>query len=298
MTNKNVYKMGPWTHNIIHTFVESARYSDFIKTFNNMGLYVETDMKNKSVIIEIPREDRQQIRFKELLKCKEFKNTNYKLPIIMGVNVFGNPIIKELDKMPHLLITGRTGSGKSLFMQNIYESLSKKLNKDECQFVIVDLKGIDFNGYSKKKNMVVPVITECEEVFKIFDKISEIIDYRENILHGKKQEKMPKIVIIIDEFADLVAVNKKRIEQFIQLIAQKGRRVGIHLIISTQCGHSYLTNVIKANMPTRICMQTRSKEDSIKSFGESGAELLVSPGDMLYSEAGRVAERIHCAFNV
>ncbi|MBR5904288.1 MAG: AAA family ATPase [Alphaproteobacteria bacterium] len=297
MKDNNVYKMGPWTHNIIHTFSGDGRYSDFIKPFNDIGLYVEIDNKGKSMVIEMPREDRKPISFKNLLKCKEFKNTKYKLPVIMGVNVFGNPIVKDLDKMPHLFVGGSCGTGKTMLLKNIYESLSAKLSNDECKFVIIDTKAFDFVKYSKKKNMLMPVITDIEEIMTFFDKIAEIIDCRINILrnkHSKESKNMPKIIIMIDEIIDLLFKYKKETEKFVQLIGLHGRSVGVYLIMATQRGN-HITSTIYANTPTKICFKVRSKTDSRVNLGEEGAELLLSPGDMLYSEAGRIPERIHVA---
>ena len=304
---KNIknYVCGPITHNVLYKPVSGVKYSDFIKTFNDIGMFVEMMPSNNGVIIEIPNDEIKNVKFKDLLKSKEFAKSTATLPIILGVDVFGVPVIKDLHNFPHLLIGGKTGAGKTVLLKNIYESLSHKFSSSQCKFVIIDPKAYDFTKYGKNKNMLMPVITEPDESFNVFNQIIDILDCRYEILHknkmrniteyNKKYNDMPYIIILIDEMADLSALNKKQFESFVQTITQKARAVGIHLIMATQrFDRSVITGVISANMPTRICFKTRDKKDSVLVLGENGAELLTTTGDMLYSEAGRYPQRIVC----
>jgi DNA segregation ATPase FtsK/SpoIIIE-like protein len=197
-------------------------------------------------------------------------------------------------------VSGRTGSGKTVFLKNIYESLSNS----DCRFLIIDTKNCDFNNFNGKKNLFMPVISDVDVAIRTLDIVTEIIDERyailkkqkfRNIMEYRKQfSDMPYLIVMIDEFADLMYKNKKIVETFVQYIAQKGRAVGIHLIVAVQkTERQVLSNLIMANMPTRIVFQMREKKQSVRILGESGAELLLPYGDMLYSESGRPSLRIH-----
>lgn len=303
---KNIkkYKNGPVTDNIFYSLNPGDRYSVCIRKFTSMGMFAEIDKKSGSLVIEIPHEERNTIKYKDLLKSKEYIESKYVLPIVLGVNVFGDVIIKDLHDTPNLLIGGKTGTGKSVLLRDFYESLSGKLKPADCKVIIIDTKYNDFCNLNNKKNLLCPVIKDINDVFDMFEKIAEMIEYRYNAFHAvnlrnidqfrNKVSKMPYIVIMIDEMADLMGKNKKKTEDFISAVAFRGRSVGVHLIAATQrTEKDVITKQISADMPNRIAFAVRTKNQSKKILFDDGAEFLLSYGDMLYSEAGRIPLRVH-----
>jgi S-DNA-T family DNA segregation ATPase FtsK/SpoIIIE len=242
--------------------------------------------------------------------------------------------------MPHVLIAGRTGSGKSVFMQSIITSIVYHASPDEIKLIIVDPKGVDFNKWRDIPHLITPIVTdatsavnvlkwsvrEMEERYKKLQAVDaqNIADY--NVLVDKmnrkgktlkqkvpvgtdeegnieyeieevQMEKIPYVVIIMDEIADLMQQARKEVEACVQRITQKARAAGIHLVAATQRPDtSVITGIIKSNLPTRISFQARSYIDSMTTLGERGAEMLLAQGDMLYSESGKQPIRIHGAF--
>ena len=265
--------------------------------------------EHNDFVVHIPKETRQIVLFERLVRSDEFKNTKCELPLIMGVGTFGDPMILNLQRMPHILVTGHTGCGKSVFETALIKSLIAKFSPTECKFVIIDPKAADFVCLNGNKHLLTDVITEPEEGLKAFENITQVIDERyqkladnnvKNITEYKKKtgkKDMPFIIVVIDEFADFMYIAKKQTEKFITTVAQKARAVGIHLIIATQRpDKEVLTTTIKANMPTRVAFQARSAVDSMNMLGERGAEQLLPYGDMLISDAGRTPVRIHTPY--
>ncbi len=290
--------------------------------------------------VEMVNLKRQEVRFRSLIDNDTFINSKYKIPLALGVDIGGNPMYFDLAKMPHVLIAGRTGSGKSVFVQSIIMSILYHFTPDKCKLMIVDPKGVDFTLWNDIPHLITPVLTdanasvnalkwsvaEMEERYKRLQLlgVQNIAGYNEAV--AQKREKgekltrqvavgtdpetgelefetqevdlsdMPYLVVIIDEVADLMSVARKEVEACVQRLAQKARAAGIHLVAATQRPDtSVITGVIKANFPTRISFQARSSIDSMTTLGEKGAEQLLSCGDMLFSEAGRVPVRIHGA---
>lgn len=258
--------------------------------------------------VQIPKETRQMVFLDKLLKTKEFKNTDAVLPIILGVDTFGEIMIADLRKLPHMLVAGRTGSGKSVLFNSILNSLKSAVPASECKFIIIDPKGVDYDIWDSDKHLLEPVIKcDVDAATKKLQEVTELIDERyqklqdnkvKNVEEYKKKtnkKDMPYIVVVIDEVADLMTCAKKQTELCVQYVAQKARAVGIHLIIGTQRPDA-LSGIIKANMPTRVSFQARTSVNSMQMLGEKGAENLLPNADILFSDAGRIPVRIHTPY--
>ena len=292
--------------------------------------------------VEMVNLKRQTVRYQTLVANETFINSKYKIPLALGVDIGGNPLYYDLAKMPHMLIAGRTGSGKSVFVQSIITSIVYHFTPDKCKLMIIDPKGVDFGFWDDIPHLITPIVKldpgaavnalkwavrEMEERYKQLQLLNarNVESYNEiaaeKRANGEKITKqvavgtdeetgellfetqeidlsdIPYIVIIIDEVADLMSLARKEVEACVQRIAQKARAAGIHLVMATQRPDATtITGVIKANFPTRVSFQARSHIDSMTTLGEKGAENLLSCGDMLFSEAGRVPVRIHGAF--
>ena len=292
--------------------------------------------------VEMVNLNRQTVRFQGLVANDAFVNSKYKIPLALGVDIGGNPMYFDLAKMPHVLIAGRTGSGKSVFVQSIILSVLYHFTPDKCKLMIIDPKGVDFGFWDDIPHLITPIIKldpnaavnalkwsvqEMELRYKrLLDFGVQNIEAYNQAVAAKRAagevvtkqvavgtdpetgelefetqtvdlSDMPYMVIVIDEVADLMGVARKEVEACVQRLAQKARAAGIHLVMATQRPDATtITGVIKANFPTRISFQARSNIDSMTTLGEKGAENLLSCGDMLFSEAGRVPVRIHGAF--
>lgn len=299
---------GPLVHNFILKPGEKTSLVSIVKAARENNINIA--FNSKQINVQVPKETRQTIFLEKLLKSKEFKTIDAVLPMIMGVDTFGNIMIQDLRKMPHILVSGRTGCGKSVLLNCLLDSLKTKLSPTECKFIIIEPKGIDFNRWDADKHLMCPVvrldvdaaIQKLEDILQIMDdRYQKLQDNKvKNVEEYKKKtnkKDMPYIIVAIDEFADMMYVGKKQTEKFVQEIANKARAVGIHLILATQRpGKDVLTGIIKANMPTKISFQARNPIDSMQMLGERGAERLLSFGDMFFSDAGRMPVRIHSAY--
>ncbi|HDT11704.1 MAG TPA: hypothetical protein ENN58_03075, partial [bacterium] len=273
--------------------------------------------------IEVPNDDRLMIRLKTILKSDVFADQKaVGLPVALGQDVDGRPYIANLTKMPHLLVAGTTGSGKSVGINTFVMSLLFNLRPDEVKFVMIDPKGNEFNIYEGIPHLLLPVVVDSKKAAKAlmwavnemedrFHKLAEnmvrdIEDYNnkvENINRNLASEehymsKMPYIVVVIDEFADLMMVAGKDVEIAVSRIAQKARAVGIHLIVATQRPtRDVVTGLIKGNLPVRIAFRVASSLDSRTILDCNGAELLLGHGDMLFIPPGSSEPvRVHGAF--
>jgi len=291
--------------------------------------------------IELPNAKREMISFREMVASNEYKYTQANLPIILGKDISGEPIIVDLAKMPHLLIAGTTGSGKSVGVNAMILSLLYKLSPDECKFIMIDPKMLELSAYDGIPHLLSPVVTEpgravialkwvtneMEERYRAMSNLNvrNIAGYNEKIekflKNGEKiskkvqtgfhpetgepsveeveidAKKLPFIVVIVDEMADLMLVAGKDIETSIQRLAQMARAAGIHIIMATQRPSvDVITGVIKANFPTRISFQVTSRIDSRTILGTQGAEQLLGQGDMIYMSGGSKMIRVHGPF--
>ena len=259
--------------------------------------------------IEIPNDIRNVVFIRELLSSEEFKKHNAKLGIVLGYDVVGNPTFTDLAKMPHLLIAGATGAGKSVAINAIIGSILFNATPDEVRFLMIDPKRIELSGYEGIPHLLHPVVVEpklanralmwavreMERRYRLLEKakVKSFDSYNEH-----SEEKLPYIVIIVDELADLMMVASKEVESSIARLAQMARAAGMHLILATQRPSvDVLTGLIKANFPARISFKVSSKVDSRTIIDSVGAEHLLGMGDMLFMPPGTATiKRVHGAY--
>lgn len=278
----------------------------------NLGLYgvkVIAPMPGKETLgIEIPNETPKIVELTSLLHYDDYVNSQSVLPIPIGMDVYGKYLVEDLTKLPHLLVGGATGQGKSVFLNSVIVSLLQSKSADELQLVLIDPKRVEFSVYNPLKNAYLQhfdgieeaVITNLDDAKTALDALCGEMDRRysllrdtscRNILEYNKSvdEKMPYIVVVIDEYADLAITEGKAVEQSIVRLAQKARAVGIHLILATQRpSTSVITGAIKANFPARVAFRTMQRADSKTILDSDGAERLIGRGDMLFSLNGDI----------
>lgn len=244
----------------------------------------------------------KNVMFSEIGKSKQ-------IPIVLGTDIVGTPKVLDLAKMPHLLIAGQTGSGKSVSLNCIILSILFTRRPDECQLVLVDPKRVEMSSYRDIPHLRCPVITEPEDAVRVFSSLIEEMERRYKVLSGKNvrniesynslsKDKMSYIVTVVDEMSDLMMTSGKELETMIVRLAQLARAVGIHLVLATQKPVvKVITGLIKSNMPSRISFQVASKMDSRVILDCNGAEKLIGRGDMLMLYPGvPEPERFHGAW--
>ncbi len=262
-----------------------------------------------AVGIEVPNEKQATVTMSELLEAKDFRDPDLRIPVAIGKTVDGEDIISDLAGMPHLLVAGSTGSGKSVCLNALIMSMLYKFDPTELKLLLIDPKRVEFTLYRDLPHLYTPIITEAKkataalkavsiEMKNRYDKLSEI-GVRDIVSYNQvSEEKMPYIVIIIDELADLMILGANEVEEVITRLAQLARGVGIHLVFATQRPSvDVLTGVIKANFPSRIALQVFSRTDSRVILDTGGAEDLLGKGDMLFSHSSfPQPERAQCPF--
>jgi len=254
--------------------------------------------------VEIPNSKPYTVRLRSLLETEEFATSRSKTVVCMGKDVAGQPVFGDIAKMPHVLIAGATGMGKSVCINSLLLSMLYKAKPDEVKFIMIDPKKVEFNIYNGIPHLLIPVVTDpkqaagalmwaVEQMEKRYDmieaaRVRNIEAYNAKVLENPELgEPMPKIVIVVDELADLMLQVKNPVEGLIMSIAQKARAAGIHLIIGTQRPSvDIITGVIKANIPSRISCKVMSNADSRTILDMAGAEKLLDKGDMLFNPAG------------
>ena len=258
--------------------------------------------------IELPNLARENVYLGEVVKDPQFKKREIKLPIALGKSISGNPIIGDLSSMPHLLIAGTTGSGKSVCINTIILSLLYRHTPDKCKFILIDPKMLELSTYEGIPNLLCPVITEAKKAASVLGWVVKEMENRYKLMtkvgvrnidgyNSKHKTFMPYIIVIVDEMSDLMLVSGKDIENYIQKLSQMARAAGIHIIMATQRPSvDVITGTIKANFPTRISFQVSSKIDSRTILGEQGAEQLLGKGDMLFMSSANKITRIHAPF--
>ncbi len=267
-------------------------------------------MEDGSVGIEVPNKDREVLQMSDILNSWEYQNTVMELPCAIGRTVTNEIFMADLAEMPHLLVAGATGQGKSVGLNVILMSLLHKKTPDELRLILIDPKKVELNLYSKIESsyLASPVITEPEDAEQKLEAVCDLMDERYELLSsvGVRNikeynalsivEKLPYVVVVIDEYGDLVMTSGKQMERAICRIAQKARAVGIHMIISTQRpSATIVTGNIKANFPTRIAFRTTTGTDSRVILDQTGAERLTGKGDMIFF-SGADTTRMQCAY--
>ena len=314
---------------------------DIARAMSSISARISTQPGKTSLGIEIPNTKRDSVLFGDLIEEDEFEIENDSLTLALGKDISGKSIFANLEKMPHLLIAGTTGSGKSVGINTMILSILYKFKPNECKLILIDPKMLELSIYEDIPHLLTPVVTdpkksvfalkwvvrEMENRYKLMSSINvkNIDSYNDKVLRtvssGRKLyrevqtgiddetrkpiiekqeillEKMPFIVVVIDEMADLMMVAGKEVETLVQRLAQMARASGIHLITATQRPSvDVITGTIKANFPSRISYKVSSKFDSRTILNEMGAEQLLGSGDMLFLENGTVTKRLHGGF--
>ena len=314
---------------------------DIARSLSAVSARIAVIPGRNAIGVELPNTKRMFFRLKELVTTPEFQNSNISLPLILGKDLGGSPLVADLAKMPHLLVAGTTGSGKSVAINAMIMSLLYRYTSDECKMIMIDPKMLELSAYDNIPHLMTPVVTEpgkavvalkwaCKEMENRYRLMSHlgvrnITNYNIKIQEASKagkvlerkvqtgfdtetgkpindtvpidMNKMPFIVVVVDEMADLMLVAGKDIESSIQRLAQMARAAGIHLIMATQRPSvDVITGVIKANFPSRISFKVTSKIDSRTILGEQGAEQLLGMGDMLYMGNSAKILRVHGPF--
>ncbi len=278
---------------------------DLARNTSSTSARVSTIPGKNTIGIEIPNENRESVLLREIISNEKFQKKEIKLPIALGKSISGLPIIGDLTTMPHLLIAGTTGSGKSVCINTIIVSLLYKLSPDKCKFILIDPKMLELSAYEGIPHLLCPVITDSKKATCALDWTVREMNNRYKLMtkvgvrnidgyNSKHRLKMPYIVVVVDEMSDLMLVAGKEIENYIQKLSQMARAAGIHIIMATQRPSvDVITGTIKANFPTRVSFQVSSKIDSRTILGEQGAEQLLGKGDMLFMSSANRIVRIH-----
>ncbi len=281
---------------------------DIARNTSSESARISTIPGRNTIGIELPNLLRENVYLSEILYDKNFKNKDIKLPIALGKNISGTPIIGDLTSMPHLLIAGTTGSGKSVCINTIILSLLYRHTPEKCKFILIDPKMLELSTYEGIPHLLCPVITEAKKATSVLGWVVKEMESRYRLMtkegvrnidgyNNKHKLPMPFIVVVVDEMSDLMLVAGKEIENYIQKLSQMARAAGIHIIMATQRPSvDVITGTIKANFPTRISFQVTSKIDSRTILGEQGAEQLLGKGDMLYMSSANRIVRIHAPF--
>ena len=281
---------------------------DIARNTSSESARIATIPGSNTVGIELPNNLRENVYLSEILANADFKKKEIKLPIALGKNISGKPVIGDLASMPHLLIAGTTGSGKSVCINTIILSLLYRHTPDKCKFILIDPKMLELSTYEGIPHLLCPVITEAKKAASVLGWVVKEMESRYRLMtkegvrnidsyNTKHKLPMPYIVVVVDEMSDLMLVAGKEIENYIQKLSQMARAAGIHIIMATQRPSvDVITGTIKANFPTRISFQVTSKIDSRTILGEQGAEQLLGKGDMLFMSSANRIVRIHAPF--
>jgi S-DNA-T family DNA segregation ATPase FtsK/SpoIIIE len=278
---------------------------DIARNTSSISTRVATIPGKNTIGIEIPNSIRENVFLNEIIADERFNKREIKLPIALGKNISGVPVVGDLFAMPHLLIAGTTGSGKSVCINTIILSMLYKYTPEKCNLILIDPKMLELSAYEGIPHLLCPVITEAKKATAALGWAVKEMENRYKLMtsvgvknidgyNSKHKKHMPYIVVIVDEMSDLMMIAGKEIENYIQRLSQMARAAGIHIIMATQRPSvDVITGTIKANFPTRISFQVSSKIDSRTILGEQGAEQLLGKGDMLFMSSANKIVRIH-----
>tara|TARA_B100000989_G_scaffold130881_1_gene97176 strand:- start:275 stop:2389 length:2115 start_codon:yes stop_codon:yes gene_type:complete len=281
---------------------------DIARNTSSESARIATIPGSNTIGIELPNNARENVYLSEILDTTDFRRKDIKLPIALGKSISGKAIVGDLFSMPHLLIAGTTGSGKSVCINTIILSLLFRHKPEKCKFILIDPKMLELSTYEGIPHLLCPVITEAKKAASVLGWVVKEMENRYKLMtkegvrnidgyNTKHRLPMPYIVVVVDEMSDLMLVAGKEIENYIQKLSQMARAAGIHIIMATQRPSvDVITGTIKANFPTRISFQVTSKIDSRTILGEQGAEQLLGKGDMLYMSSANRIVRIHAPF--
>ena len=278
---------------------------DIARNTSSVSTRVSIIPGRNTVGIEIPNSKREGVVLSEIIASDSFSKREIKLPIALGKSISGLPITADLTSMPHLLIAGTTGSGKSVCINTIISSLLYKHGPENCKFILIDPKMLELSSYEGIPHLLSPVITDAKKATAALSWTVREMENRYKLMSSvgvrnidgynqKHKLKMPFIVVVVDEMSDLMLISSREIESYVQKLSAMARAAGIHLIMATQRPSvDVITGTIKANFPTRISFQVSSKIDSKTILGEQGAEQLLGKGDMLFMSSANKIFRIH-----
>ena len=278
---------------------------DIARNTSSISTRVATIPGKNTIGIEIPNVKRENVFLNEIISDERFNKREIKLPIALGKSISGSSVVGDLSTMPHLLIAGTTGSGKSVCINTIILSLLYKYTPEKCNLILIDPKMLELSAYEGIPHLLCPVITEAKKATAALGWAVKEMENRYKLMtsvgvknidgyNSKHKKHMPYIVVIVDEMSDLMLIAGKEIENYIQRLSQMARAAGIHIIMATQRPSvDVITGTIKANFPTRISFQVSSKIDSRTILGEQGAEQLLGKGDMLFMSSANRIVRIH-----
>lgn len=297
------YEVEPGVGVKVQSIVSLA--DDIALTLRARSVRIVAPIPGKSVLgIEIPNHTPRFVYLKEVLGSEEFAKSNSKLTIALGKDIRGNPLVTDLKGMPHLLIAGTTGSGKTVYLHSLIASILFNAYPHEVKFLLIDPKMVELAPFSQIPHLYAPIVTMAREAVSALQWIVEEMETRYGKLaevgvrhiekfnermekEGNESEKLPYIVVVIDELADLMTVASRKIEEMIMRLAQLSRAAGIHLVLATQRPSvDVITGIIKANFPYRMSFQVSSRVDSRTVLDVMGADKLLGKGDMLYLPAG------------
>jgi len=296
------YEVQPAPGVKVHNIVSLA--NDIALNLKAQSVRIVAPIPGKDVVgIEIPNKKRQPVYLREILESKAFKDTKSKLALAFGKDIQGECLVADIDDMPHILIAGTTGAGKSVCISSLIMSMLYNSYPSEVQFLMIDPKMVELAAFADIPQLITPIVTnakkaanalkwivgEMEDRYQKLAKagVRNITGYNKIVSESNESENMPYIVVIIDELADLMSVARRDVEDSITRLAQLSRAAGIHIILATQRPSvDVITGVIKANFPCRLSFQVSSKVDSRTVLDMNGAEILLGKGDMLFLPAG------------